>query len=183
LARIYTRTGDRGETGLFGGTRVSKASPRVEAYGNVDELNSVLGLTRAISHDEEISSLLETLQRGLFTLGSDLATPAKQTRDVPRISKDMILSLENTIDKFETTLPPLKVFILPSGGQTGALLHFARSVARRAERSMVALNKNEALGENLIPYINRVSDLLFVMARVANQREGWSEIEWHEPKS
>jgi len=151
----------------------------VEAYGNVDELNSVLGLTRASSQDKEINSLLETLQRDLFTLGSDLATPSKQTHDVPRITKDMILFLENTIDKFQEMLPPLKVFILPSGGQTGALLHFARSIARRAERSMVALNKTEALGENLIPYINRPSDLLFVMARVANQRDGKSEVEWH----
>lgn len=181
MARIYTRTGDKGETGLVGGVRIPKDSLRVQAYGDIDELNSVLGLVRASSKDEELDSLLEGLQRDLFTLGADLASPEK-IHDVPRITKDMIIALEKTIDMLQEKLPSLKAFILPSGGETGALLHFARSIARRAERSIVALNKTEKLNENLVPYVNRLSDLLFVMARLANRREGRKEVEWHQSK-
>ena len=182
MARIYTRTGDKGETGLVGGARISKDSLRVQAYGDIDELNSVLGLVGASSKDEEIASLLGRLQRGLFTVGADLASPTKKSNDVPRIAADMIAALENSIDMFQEKLPSLKAFILPGGGQTGALLHYARCVARRAERSIVALSKIEKVNENLIPYINRLSDLLFVMARVANHREARRELEWHQGK-
>ena len=182
MARIYTRTGDEGKTGLVGGARISKDSSRVVAYGNVDELNSVLGLVRAVSKDQEITSLLDELQRELFTVGADLASPSRDDREVPRITKDMISSMERTIDKFQEELQPLKAFILPSGGQTGALLHFARAVARRAERNIVALTRTDKINENMIPYVNRLSDLLFVIARVANHREGQSETEWHSPK-
>jgi cob(I)alamin adenosyltransferase len=180
LARIYTKTGDKGETGLVGGNRTSKDSLRVQAYGDTDELNSVLGLARAFSNDEKIGSLLERLQKDLFIVGADLASPRTEDRVTPRVTEDMTLTLEKSIDTFQQELRPLKAFILPGGAETGALLHFARTVARRAERSVVALSKTESLNENLIPYINRLSDLLFVMARLANHREGRNEVEWHQ---
>ena len=180
MARIYTRTGDKGETGLAGGLRTSKSSLRVQAYGDVDELNSILGLARAFSKDDEIGSLLERLQRDLFIVGADLASPRTDDRASPRVTHDMTVALEKNIDQFQQELPPLRAFILPSGAETGALLHFARTVARRAERSIVGLSKTEVLNENLIPYVNRLSDLLFVMARLTNHREGHIEVEWHQ---
>ena len=180
MARIYTRTGDKGETGLVGGARVPKDSLRVEAYGNVDELNSVLGIARAFINDRELDDLLAELQNELFVVGSDLAsTKDAQQRNIPRISKENITAMEKTIDKFEAELLPLKVFILPGGGIAASLLHNARTVARRAERCIVALNKTETLNEQLVPFMNRLSDLLFVMARVANHRENKAEVEWH----
>jgi len=182
LARIYTRTGDKGETGLLGGERVPKDSLRVQAYGNADELNSVIGLARALLKDREVDSVLENVQRDLFVVGADLAAPQEANGDGSRVTKDMVAFLERTIDKFQDELPPLTVFILPGGTQAGAILHFARSVARRAERSIVALSKAERVNENLIPYVNRLSDLLFVIARVINFREGTREVEWHSPK-
>ncbi len=182
MARIYTRTGDKGETGLVGGGRIAKDSPRVRAYGDVDELNSVLGLVRASSRDDELGSILEGLQRDLFSLGANLAS-REQGRGVPDITKDMVTALEKTIDSFQLGLSPLKAFILPGGGKTGALLHFARTVARRAERNIVALSKIEEVNENLVPYMNRLSDLLFVMARLANHRDGRKEVAWHPSKS
>ena len=180
MARIYTRTGDKGETGLVGGARVSKDSLRVEAYGNVDELNSVLGIVRASLNDKELDDLLAEIQNDLFVVGSDLASTANaQQRSIPRISSEKITEMEKTIDKFEAELSPLKAFILPGGGMPGSLLHNARAVARRAERRVVTLSKAEAINEQLIPYMNRLSDLLFVMARVANHRENMAETEWH----
>jgi cob(I)alamin adenosyltransferase len=179
LARIYTRTGDKGETGLVGGARVSKDSLRVEAYGNVDELNSVLGIVRAFLKDRELDDLLAELQRDLFVVGSDLAsTPEARQRNIPRISKEKITAMERMIDKFEAELKPLDAFILPGGGVTGSLLHNARTVARRAERRIVTLSKTEPINDQLVPYMNRLSDLLFVMARVANRREHKAETEW-----
>jgi len=179
LARIYTRTGDKGETGLAGGARVTKDSLRVEAYGNVDELNSVLGLARAFLKDKELDALLGELQKDLFVAGADLASPGEGGREVPRISKDRIAEMERTIDKFEEELAPLKAFILPGGGQAGSILHYARTVARRAERRIVTLSKAEKINDQIMPYINRLSDLLFVVARVANHREKKGEVEWH----
>jgi len=161
-----------------GGARTSKDSPRVVAYGNVDEANSVLGIVRSISKDEEIRSLLETLQRDLFTVGADLASPGRDS-SVPRISSEMVSVMEKTIDRFQEQVPRLTAFILPSGGQAGALLHFARAVVRRAERNIVALARTEDVNEDLIPYMNRLSDLLFVLARVVNHREQQTETEWH----
>ena len=180
MARIYTRTGDKGETGLVGGKRTSKDSLRVRAYGDIDELNSVLGLARTFSKDAEIGSLLERLQRDLFIVGADLASPRTEDHVTPRVTEEMTLTLEKSIDTFQQELLPLKAFIIPGGVETGALLHFARTVARRAERSIVALSNIESLNENLIPYINRLSDLLFVMARLVNHREGRNEVEWHQ---
>ena len=184
MARIYTKTGDKGETGLVGGTRVPKDSLRVEAYGNVDELNSVLGIVRAFTNDRELSEVIADVQNDLFVVGSDLAsTPNSQQRNIQRISNERVVSMERTIDKFEAELSPLRSFILPGGGATGSLLHNARTVARRAERRIVTLGKTEKINEELIRYMNRLSDLLFVMARVANRRENKAETEWHSKRS
>jgi cob(I)alamin adenosyltransferase len=158
---------------------VSKDSARVEAYGSVDEVNSVLGLARSLQSDTEIDSVLEELQRDLFIAGADLAGDRKDL-DVPRITKGRVLELEEIIDKFESEVPALQVFILPGGGKGGATLHFARAVARRAERRIVTLSKKENINDQLIPYINRLSDLLFVLARAANHREKRTEAKWHD---
>jgi len=182
LSKIYTRTGDKGETGLFSSVRISKDSPRVRAYGDIDELNSVLGLVRASSKNEEMEVILERLQKELFAAGADLASPADESHNVPRVTEEMITGLEKTIDALEERLPRLNVFILPGGGETGARLHFARAVTRRAERDIIALSKIERVNSNLIPYFNRLSDLMFVMARSVNHREGHSEIEWHRSR-
>ncbi|MGA3109106.1 MAG: cob(I)yrinic acid a,c-diamide adenosyltransferase [Candidatus Bathyarchaeia archaeon] len=180
MARIYTRTGDKGETGLVGGSRVSKDSLRVDAYGSVDELNSVLGIARAFLKDRELDDLLAELQKDLFVVGADLASSSDhQQRNVPRITAEKIASMEQTIDKFEVELSPLRAFILPGGGVAGSILHNARTVARRAERRVVTLSKAESINERMVPYMNRLSDLLFVMARVANHRENKGDIEWH----
>jgi len=177
MARIYTRTGDRGETGLVGGTRVSKDSIRVEAYGSVDELNSVLGLAKSFVTDTELDSLLRELQNDLFIAGADLAA-VKSDQNVPRITSERILELERIIDRYEEELLPLKVFILPGGTNAGATLHFARAVARRAERRIVTLGNTDKINDQLIPYINRLSDLLFVLARVINHRQKNVEVQW-----
>jgi len=159
---------------------VQKDSLRVEAYGNVDELNSVLGIARAFLKDNELDALLAELQMDLFVVGADLASVGEhQQRGVPRITKEKITEREGTIDKFERELTPLKAFILPGGGVAGSILHNARTVARRAERRIVTLSKVEAVNDQMIPYMNRLSDLLFVMARVANHRENKGDVEWH----
>ena len=176
--RIYTRTGDKGETGLVGGARVFKDSSRVEAYGSVDETNSALGLVRSVLSDQEIDLVLGELQKDLFIAGADLAGE-KRGQEIPRITRERVSELETIIDRFESELPPLRAFILPSGGRAGASLHFARAVVRRAERRIVTLSRKEKINEQLIPYINRLSDLLFVLARVINHREKQTEVEWH----
>jgi cob(I)alamin adenosyltransferase len=179
--KIYTRTGDAGETGLFDGTRVPKSDARVSAYGEVDELNAWLGLARAALRDAGpggLSAMLEQMQRDLFALGSRLADPSHRIAGrvtKAAISPDDIARLEGWIEGLEADLPPLRRFILPGGSQAGAALHVARTVCRRAERAMVGLGGVEP---DLLVYINRVSDLLFVMARAANQRDGSPEIEW-----
>jgi cob(I)alamin adenosyltransferase len=179
--KIYTKTGDAGETALFDGTRVPKSDARVSTYGEVDELNAWLGLARAAlveSGPGGLAAMLEQMQRDLFALGSRLADPSHKIAE--RVSKaaiapEDIVRLENWIDELEKELPPLRRFILPGGSRAGAALHVARTVCRRAERAMVAL---EALEPELLVYINRLSDLLFVMARAANRREGSPELEW-----
>ena len=178
MARIYTRTGDKGETGLIGGKRVPKDSIRVEAYGSLDELNSVLGLVRSFLTDNELDVVLRQLQDDLFTASTDLAT-VKDAQNLPHITNEHILELERTIDKYQEELPPLKAFVLPGGGKAGAALHFARAVARRAERRIIKLGKSEKINDQLAPYVNRLSDLLFVLARVANQRQNNVEVQWH----
>lgn len=173
ISKVYTRTGDGGETALVGGTRVSKASLRVEAYGEVDELNSALGLARSFIEDAEIDSALSAIQNDLFTVGGDLASTAEI--EVPRVEESFITRLEELSDKFNSELEPLREFILPTGNPAGAALHLARAVARRAERRVVALSQEEEINSHAVVYLNRLSDLLFILARVANQRAGAQE--------
>jgi cob(I)alamin adenosyltransferase len=181
--KIYTRTGDAGETGLFDGTRVSKADARVGAYGDVDELNAWLGLARAGLVDPDpacarLRDMLTHIQRDLFALGSRLADPSRKIAGrvtKAAITSDDITRLETWIDELEADLPPLRRFILPGGSMAGATLHVARTVCRRGERSMVALGE---VDPELLVYINRVSDLLFVMARAANHHQRNPEVEW-----
>jgi len=177
---LYTKTGDAGDTGLFDGTRVSKADPRVAAYGDVDELNAWLGLVRAQSTDVEIERMLTEIQRDLFALGALLADP--RHRIASRVEKAFlddcdVERLERWIDALETELPPLRKFILAGGSAGGAELHFARSLCRRAERRIVGLGP-DAVSRTAIVYVNRLSDLLFTMARAANARACVPEIEW-----
>ena len=178
--KIYTKTGDSGETSLFDKTRVSKADARVDAYGEVDELNACLGAARAAGVDEEIGALIEVLQKDLFALGARLADPG--SRIAPRVEKAVIGDaaverLEQTIDRLETTLQPLRRFILPGGSPAGAGLHLARTVCRRAERRVIGLGAG-AVDPILVVYLNRLSDLLFVMARAVNHRSGLAETQW-----
>lgn len=176
--KIYTRTGDQGETSLFDGTRVSKADQRVDAYGDVDELNAWLGLARASAMPADVDEPLVRIQRDLFALGARLADPAQKIAlrvDKATLGADDIERLEWLIDRFETELPPLRHFILAGGAPAGATLHVARTVCRRAERRVVALPAPDDLS---IRYLNRLSDLLFVMARVVNHRSGVLETEW-----
>ena len=177
--KIYTKTGDAGETGLLGGARVSKAAPRVAAYGDVDELNAWLGLARSTA-DESLATMLEQLQRHLFAIGARLADPvgavANRVAKASVTDEDVAL-LEGWIDRLEAELPPLRRFILAGGMPAAASLHVARTVCRRAERSVVALG-GDAVERQVLVYLNRLSDLLFVMARTANHRAGVAEAEW-----
>ena len=173
INRVYTRTGDQGQTSLVGGARVSKASLRVDAYGDVDELNCVIGLARARMVDREIDEVLGLIQNDLFTLGADLASPSEI--GVPRIEESFTRKLEELADRFLAELEPLKEFILPGGSEAGAVLHLARTVARRAERRVVELFETEQLNPETIVYLNRLSDLLFILARVVNHRAGVQE--------
>jgi cob(I)alamin adenosyltransferase len=178
--KIYTKTGDAGETSLFDNTRVSKADARVDAYGEVDELNACLGAARALDLDPDLNGAIEQIQKELFAIGARLADPAQ--RIAARVSKADVLSaqitrLEQTIDRLDTELPPLRRFILPGGSRGGAALHLARTICRRAERRVIALG-GDAVDPVIVIYLNRLSDLLFVMARAANHRSGVPEIEW-----
>ena len=177
--KIYTKTGDTGETSLFDNTRVSKSDARVDAYGEVDELNACLGAARAAGVDADVASLIEALQRTLFAVGARLADPsAKISSRVTKasLSDADIASMEAAIDRFEQELPPLRAFILPGGSPAGAALHLARTVCRRAERRAVSLGG--IVEPQVVVYLNRLSDLLFVMARVVNHRSGMLETEW-----
>lgn len=182
MTKIYTRTGDTGETGLFGGGRVSKSHPRVAAYGDVDELNSVLGFARAIAPMPRIDEVLVPLQRDLFAIGALLATPdrEKMKAQLEKASIDVrrIAELERAIDEGDRELEPLKSFIVPGGTPKAAALHLARTVCRRAERHVVALPADENIPDIVIVYLNRLSDLLFTLARVANKRAGAGEVTW-----
>jgi len=178
--KIYTRTGDSGETALLGGARVSKADPRVAAYGDVDELNAWLGFVLAGGVDATIASALEPIQRDLFAIGARLADPSRKVAN--RVEKTAVNSgdvqrLEEAIDRLESDLPPLRRFILPGGSSSGAALHVARTVCRRAERTIVGLGSDHVEPE-ILEYLNRLSDLLFVMARAANHRDRAPEVEW-----
>ncbi|MEX2528126.1 MAG: cob(I)yrinic acid a,c-diamide adenosyltransferase [Gemmatimonadota bacterium] len=180
--KIYTRTGDKGQTALFGGGRVSKDHLRVEAYGTVDELNSVLGV--ALPHIQAPASRkrLERIQHDLFVLGSHLATPAPETGrgspNLPALPGPRIAAMEAWMDEAEEALPPLKQFILPGGSQGAAALHLGRTVCRRAERTVVVLARTEAVDPFLGTYLNRLSDLLFMLARVENFHSGIPDTPW-----
>jgi len=180
VSRIYTRTGDAGETALFDGTRVSKANPRVDAYGEIDELGAWLGLARSVTDSDDLAAMIDAIQRDLFALGALLADP--RHRISPRVEKaalgdDAVLRLEGWIDRLERDLPPLRRFILSGGVQAAAVLHVARAVCRRAERRIVGLGDG-VVDDLVLTYVNRLSDLLFTMARAANSLAGRTESEW-----
>jgi cob(I)alamin adenosyltransferase len=179
--KIYTKRGDGGETQLLDGSRVTKDDLRVEAYGNVDELNALLGLVDAEAPGGEASGLLEAIQRDLFALGAQLADPSARIggkRSKASFDARRVEGLEREIDAREAALPPLRTFILPGGSRAGALIHVARTVCRRAERSAVALNGVEPVDPAILAYLNRLSDLLFVLARHTNAQAGVPEKSW-----
>lgn len=184
--KIYTKTGDKGETSLYGGTRVSKAAARVESYGTLDELNAFIGLAKAEISDEKVLSQLQKIQFDLFTVGSEAATPTdkmflangKSRLDL-LISEEEIMELEHWMDDLDASLEPLQFFILPSGGKAAASIHVCRTVCRRAERAMVHLNETEEVRPELIKYLNRLSDYLFILARYISKISGEKEEYWN----
>ncbi|MBT6432545.1 MAG: cob(I)yrinic acid a,c-diamide adenosyltransferase [Deltaproteobacteria bacterium] len=177
--RIYTKTGDAGETGLVGGSRVTKDHVRVEAYGDVDELNAVIGQARSIGNDPELDEFLAFSQSVLFELGAELATPSGGKQRSSGICQDDITRVEKVIDKLEEELPPLKSFILPGGTQFAASLHLARTVCRRAERhAVMVVHAGEEVADEPLVFLNRLSDALFVLARVACLRAGEPDVAW-----
>ncbi len=183
--KIYTKTGDDGSTGLFGGPRVRKDDPRIEAYGTVDELNAALAMAQAEELTEAISTVVERVQHELFAVGAQLATPDPQAHATALITDERLSELEADIDRFEATLPPLKEFILPGGTAAATRLHFARTICRRAERRLITLaaQPQEAVDSNMQIYLNRLSDLLFVLARAANQAANRPDVPWKKPGS
>ena len=184
--KIYTKTGDKGETSLYGGTRVSKAAARVESYGTLDELNAFIGFAKAEISDEKVLNQLQKIQFDLFTVGSEAATPTdklilangKNRLDL-MISEEEILELEYWMDDLDASLEPLQFFILPSGGKAAASVHVCRTVCRRAERAMVHLNETEEVRPELIKYLNRLSDYLFILARYISKISGEKEEYWN----
>lgn len=186
--KIYTRTGDKGETGLIGGRRISKADLRIVAYGAVDELNSSIGLVVSSLHGKErmfsdIADILTQVQNDLFTVGSDLADPdyPESQYGTPRTDEKMASALEPVIDRFESELEPITFFILPGGSAEASILHVCRGVARRAETAAVALSRAESINPAVVAYLNRLADLLFVAARLANKRQGVPDVAWKKP--
>ena len=176
--KIYTRTGDQGETGLLGGSRVAKDDSRIEAFGTVDELNCCLGLVRTEPISPTLDSLLSEVQHTLFTLGAQLATANPRMPGGQEIKAAEIERLELAIDEFESKLSPLRNFILPAGSRAGALLHMARAICRRAERRVVSLGHDQVEVGTPLRYLNRLSDLLFVLARTANKASGVEDVNW-----
>ncbi len=180
--KIYTRTGDEGETGLFGGGRVPKDHPRVSAYGDVDELNSAIGVLRATPPVQFFDPLLESIQRDLFAIGGHLATPdptkVAAALEKASLSSARVEEFERVIDAADVELPPLRAFVLPAGTPKAAALHLARTICRRAERSVVRLAQESEVHDLFIVYLNRLSDLLFALARLANHRDGTGDVTW-----
>jgi cob(I)alamin adenosyltransferase len=181
MSRIYTRTGDEGDTGLFGGGRVPKSHARVAAYGELDELNAVLGVALTRIHQEAERALLVQVQRDLFSIGAHLATPpdSRARAHLPALPRDRPAEFERWIDGIEEEVGALKAFILPGGSEASAALHLARTVARRAERAVVALGQGEEVDRDILVYLNRLSDLLFELARLMNLRAGVPDTPWH----
>jgi cob(I)alamin adenosyltransferase len=187
ITRVYTRTGDHGETALVGGRRVPKDSPRIEAYGTIDELNAIIGLARVFNAERKkggkryrwLDEVLRRLQNELFDLGSELATPADATYEgMFRVGAEQVTALERLMDECQKELTPLKSFILPGGGPVGGFLHQARTVCRRAERRVLELSRVETIGEWPLKYVNRLSDLLFVLSRWVGKHLGETEYLW-----
>jgi cob(I)alamin adenosyltransferase len=180
ITRVYTKTGDDGTTGLGSGARIAKDSPRIEAYGTVDELNSQIGVALAAGVCDSVAAALRTIQNELFHLGSDLCIPEedKKRTPVPRIEERHVLALETLMDRLSKELSPLENFILPGGSPAPAALHVARTVCRRAERRVLSLSRRESIGAQVIPYLNRLSDALFVMARYENKQSGSADTLW-----
>ena len=178
LSKIYTRTGDAGTTGLSDGTRVDKDAPRIEALGTVDEINSVIGLLLCDDLPAGVRSCLQNVQHDLFDLGGELSVPGHTI-----MSEAHSKQLENALDSFNQQLPPLKEFILPGGSRAASLAHVARTVCRPAERKLAALAKSEPLAPPLLQYLNRLSDLLFVLARVLNRHAGGADVYWQQGKN
>jgi cob(I)alamin adenosyltransferase len=180
--KIYTKTGDQGDTALFGGGRVPKDDARVSAYGDVDELNACIGMARAVQPMQRIDEVLVPIQRDLFGLGALLATPNREKMKVQlekaRIDDERIAQLEHAIDNAEGDLDPLRAFVLPGGSNKAAALHLARTVCRRAERHVVTLMRESEVPDIIIVYLNRLSDLLFVLARLANRLDSVGEVTW-----
>jgi cob(I)alamin adenosyltransferase len=182
--KIYTKTGDAGQTGLYRGGRVSKNSPRVEAYGTVDELNSYIGWIRSMELDPEYDAILKSIQNHLFTIGADLSTPAESVKTgdkVIRLEPNAQEYLEVAIDRMEDDLKPLAQFILPGGTPLASAIHIARSVCRRAERRVVGLASRESINLGVVIYLNRLSDFLFVLARHVNHCSGAGDVAWERP--
>ena len=183
-SRLYTRSGDAGDTGLFGGGRVPKDHPRVEAYGSVDELNSAIGVAVAFLRQRRIAAALQRIQNELFNIGSELASETGgKAADAGRLFVEpeaRIAALEALIDEYDSKLPPLRTFILPSGSPAGALLHLCRTVCRRAERAAVRLSRAEPVNPAVLTYLNRLSDLLFVLARYVNKADRKPETPWRK---
>lgn len=186
ITRVYTRTGDAGTTALVGGERVAKDSRRVECYGEIDELNAILGLARSLNHEsaaspsrDRLEEILQRLQNELFDVGSELATPAEaEYAGMYKVSAADVAALETLMDACQHDLEPLKSFVLPGGGVVSAVLHQARTVCRRAERQIIRLAREEAVGEHIVPYVNRLSDLLFVLSRWISKQRGEREYLW-----
>ena len=180
MTKIYTKTGDGGETGLFAGPRVAKDDPRIESYGTVDELNAAIGVARAAGAADDADATLARVQSELFDVGAELATPEPKAHAMERIGALQISELERAIDRYDAQLEPLKQFILPAGSDVSARLHFARTVCRRAERRVVSLQKQPEANvrEEILVYLNRLSDLLFVLARWVNQQAGVKDELW-----
>src|SRR5215831_3204597 len=187
ITRVYTRTGDKGETALVGGKRVPKDSPRIEAYGTIDELNSIVGLARAFNEEQLadgdahrfLDTVLRQIQDELFDLGSELATPLDFFQEgMYRVGENEVRKIEQLIDKCQEELEPLKSFVLPGGGRIGAYLHQCRTVCRRAEREILRLSRSEEVNPTLIKYVNRLSDLFFVLSRWISKQSGQAEYLW-----
>jgi cob(I)alamin adenosyltransferase len=180
MNRIYTRTGDQGDTGLFGGGRVPKSHPRVDAYGELDELNAVLGVTLTRIKDQEVQGLILQVQRDLFAIGAHLATPpdSRARAHLPELPGGRPAEFERWIDRIEEDVGSLKAFILPGGSEASAALHLARTVARRAERAVVEMAQAESVDGEILVYLNRLSDLLFELARLMNLRAGIPDTPW-----
>ncbi len=183
--KIYTKTGDDGSTGLFGGPRVRKDDPRIEAYGTVDELNAALAMARSEQLPAEISAVIERAQHELFAVGAQLATPDPKAHSMALLTDEHLATLEADIDRFEASLSPLKQFILPGGTPAATRLHFARTLCRRAERRLITLTAQpqEAVDPRMQIYLNRLSDLLFVLARAANQAAQQPDVPWTKPET